>query len=311
MKYSVIIPVYNKNETILDAVASIMAQTSKDFEILIIDDGSTIPVSCVLGQYKNDERVKVIRKKNGGVSSARNAGIKEAKGKYLCFLDADDLWLPNHLSELDRLIKKYGEVAMLVTSHIEHLPNGTEKHCGNIMPDKEHDFKTSNLFKLLTQYSGGIIHTNSVCVNNTVCVNEKILFAEGAVRGEDTDVWFRVALRHDIVFTKEETTIYRREFSTATRDTSFIYSWVFAERLPDIVSDYTIRDDVKKACIKFLDRYWMTCVRESRLDGNKSGAKQYLKKISEHTTKRYFVTWMFAYLPDSLFKKAYALIMRR
>ena len=83
MKYSVIIPVYNKNETILDAVASIMAQTSKDFEILIIDDGSTIPVSCVLEQYKNDERVKVIRKKNGGVSSARNAGIKEAKGKYL------------------------------------------------------------------------------------------------------------------------------------------------------------------------------------------------------------------------------------
>lgn len=200
---------------------------------------------------------------------------------------------------------------MLVTSHIEHLPDGTEKHSGNIMSDKEHDFKTSNLFKLLTQYSGGIINTNSVCVNNTVCVNEKILFAEGAVRGEDTDVWFRVALRHDIVFTKEETTIYRREFSTATRDTSFIYSWVFAERLPDIVSDSTIRDDVKKACIKFLDRYWMTCVRESRLDGNKSGAKQYLKKISEHTTKRYFVTWMFAYLPDSLFKKAYALIMRR
>ena len=135
-----------------------MAQTSKDFEILIIDDGSTIPVSCVLEQYKNDERVKVIRKKNGGVSSARNAGIKEAKGKYLCFLDADDLWLPNHLSELDRLIKKYGEVAMLVTSHIEHLPNGTEKHCGNIMPDKEHDFKTSNLFKLLTQYPAEYSH---------------------------------------------------------------------------------------------------------------------------------------------------------
>ena len=182
MKYSVIIPVYNKNETIRDAVASIMAQTSKDFEILIIDDGSTIPVSCVLEQYKNDKRVRVIRKKNEGVSSARNAGIKEAEGKYLCFLDADDLWLPNHLSELDRLIQKYGDVAMLVTSHIEHLPDGTEKHSGNIMSDKEHDFKTSNLFKLLTQYSGGIIHTNSVCVNNTVCVNEKILFANNIIK---------------------------------------------------------------------------------------------------------------------------------
>ena len=64
MKYSVIIPVYNKNETIRDAVASIMAQTSKDFEILIIDDGSTIPVSCVLEQYKNDKRIRVIRKNN-------------------------------------------------------------------------------------------------------------------------------------------------------------------------------------------------------------------------------------------------------
>lgn len=311
MKYSVIIPVYNKNETIQDAVESVLAQASNDFEILIIDDGSTIPVACVLDQYRKDSRIKVIRKENGGVSSARNTGIREAKGQYLCFLDADDLWLPNHLSTLDRLIQKYDEAAMFVTSHIEHLPDGTEKHSGNILADRENDFKTSNLFDLLTHYSGGIIHTNSVCVNNTVCVNERVMFVEGAVRGEDTDVWFRIALRHDVAFTKEETTIYRRELSTATRNGSFIYSWVFAERQSDIVKDSSIHEDVKKSCVKFLDRYWMTCVRESRLDGNKSGAREYLKKISEHSTTRYFATWLFAYLPDRLFKKAYALIMRR
>lgn len=311
MKYSVIIPVYNKNETIQEAVESILAQTSKDFEVLIIDDGSTIPVSQVLEKYKNDSRIKVIRKENGGVSSARNIAIKKARGQYLCFLDADDVWLPNHLSEIDRLIQKYGDVAMFVTSHIEHMPDGTKRHSGSIMADQDFDFKTKNMFKLLLNYSGSIIHTNSICMNNTVCMNEKILFVEGAVRGEDTDVWFRIALKHDIVFSREETTIYRRELSTATRNGSFIYSWVFAERLPYIVNDPMISADVKKYCIKFLDRYWMTCVRECRLDGDQSMAKNYLKKISEHTTSRYFVTWMFAYLPNSLFRKAYTLIMRR
>ena len=179
------------------------------------------------------------------------------------------------------------------------------------MYDKGQDFRTNNIFSLLTHYSGGIIHTNSVCVNKSVCVNEKILFAECAVRGEDTDFWFRVALRNDVVFTKKETTIYRREFSTATRNTTFIYSWVFAERLSAIKNDPTISNYVKESCVKFLDRYWMTCVRESRLDGDRISAVNYLEKISDCKTKRYLVTWLFAYLPDNLFKKAYSLIMRR
>ncbi len=93
---SIVIPAYNAAQTIKTTVRSVFDQTVQDFEILIVDDGSkdkTIGVAESIG----DSRIKVISQVNGGASSARNRGIKEAKGEYVAFLDADDLWMPNKL----------------------------------------------------------------------------------------------------------------------------------------------------------------------------------------------------------------------
>jgi glycosyltransferase involved in cell wall biosynthesis len=93
---SIVIPAYNAAQTIKTTVRSVFDQTVQDFEILIVDDGSkdkTIGVAESIG----DSRIKVISQVNGGASSARNKGIKEAKGEYVAFLDADDLWMPNKL----------------------------------------------------------------------------------------------------------------------------------------------------------------------------------------------------------------------
>ena len=93
MKYSVIIPLYNRQDTIESCIDSVLNQTYKDYEIIIVDDGSTDDSSKIADNYASRfENIKVIHKENGGLSSARNTGVEIACGEYILFLDSDDLW---------------------------------------------------------------------------------------------------------------------------------------------------------------------------------------------------------------------------
>lgn len=96
-KFSIIIPVYNIEKYIQIAIESILNQKYQDFELIIIDDGSTDKSGEICKQYKNDKRVKLIQKKNQGVSSARNLGLEKATGEYIIFVDGDDYLEPNTL----------------------------------------------------------------------------------------------------------------------------------------------------------------------------------------------------------------------
>jgi glycosyltransferase involved in cell wall biosynthesis len=89
---SVIIPTYNSANYLTQAVDSVLAQTFRDNEILVVDDGSTDETEDVMRRYNSP--VRYIRQKNGGVASARNRGIAESRGRYIAFLDADDTWYP-------------------------------------------------------------------------------------------------------------------------------------------------------------------------------------------------------------------------
>lgn len=98
MKFSVIVPVYNVEKYLSKCLKSILNQTYGDFELILIDDGSTDNSSTICDQYEsNDDRIKVIHKKNGGSSSARNEGIKYSSGDYIIFMDSDDYWASNDL----------------------------------------------------------------------------------------------------------------------------------------------------------------------------------------------------------------------
>lgn len=98
MKFSVIVPVYNVEKYLGKCLASILNQTYRDFELILVDDGSTDNSSRICDYYEsNDDRIKVIHKKNGGLSSARNEGIKYSSGEYIIFVDSDDYWSSNDL----------------------------------------------------------------------------------------------------------------------------------------------------------------------------------------------------------------------
>lgn len=96
---SVIIPAYNAARTILRCVNSVLEQSFKDVECIVIDDGSSDNTAEILGGI-GDERLRYIHKENGGVSSSRNRGLDEAKGEYICFMDADDYQSDQALSQL-------------------------------------------------------------------------------------------------------------------------------------------------------------------------------------------------------------------
>ena len=103
MKYSVIVPIYNREKSIKKCVDSILRQSEKDFELILVDDGSTDNSLNICKDFeKTDNRIIVIHKENGGVSSARNAGIDVARGKYVVFVDSDDYVDNNYLDVFDK-----------------------------------------------------------------------------------------------------------------------------------------------------------------------------------------------------------------
>ena len=94
--FSVIIPAYNAEAFIRNSICSVLAQTVEDFEIVVVDDGSIDHTAAKIKSI-DDFRIRYIYQENAGVSAARNTGIQNARGEYICFLDADDLWKQNHL----------------------------------------------------------------------------------------------------------------------------------------------------------------------------------------------------------------------
>lgn len=301
MRFSVIMPVYNKAATLSAAVSSVLAQTFEDYELIIVNDGSTDDFESVATELKKEKCIRIISQENGGVSVARNTGISKATGEFVCFLDADDLYTEDHLEVLNDLIERYREQSFFATSHMTSYPDGKESRSSDALSAYPDDFLCENLFLLLNTQGDGIINTNCMCISRELLLQENIRFEAGEKIGEDTDLWFRVALRHPIVLTKRPTNVYRREYSTATAKTSNTLSWKFARRLDEIKA-MDIPPEKKAECIKLVDRYKMACSRDLLAVSDKRGAKQILKTV-EYRTAKYVVSRVLCMLPLALSRR--------
>ena len=309
MRFSVIIPVYNKAHTLRRALDSVLVQTYRDFEVIVVDDGSTDDVDRVLASY---HAPRVIHQKNGGVSAARNTGIEAATGDFICFLDADDRYERHHLATLNELIDRYPEADIFVSAHRAEDKDGKaypsavylREHVASLYANEScaarQDFLTDNAIDLLNRYSDAIWHTNSMCLRRSVLEEDKLRFAVGERIGEDTDMWLRFALRHKVALTLEETTVYIRADSTATKNGNSNHDWVFARRECEIMSAEDIRDDVKKSVRCLLDRYFLCCARESAKDGDKKKAHTFLARVKNRCSRVYLASAVFCRLPSPL-----------
>ena len=145
MRFSVVIPVYNKADTILETVRSVLAQSCEDREIVIVDDGSSDALETMLEPVRG--QIRLIRQQNAGVSAARNRGIQESRGEYVCFLDADDLWLPDHLTTLSSAIDARPETRFLSTMYRTTYPDGTMRSKLALLQKKPEQIWIENYFE--------------------------------------------------------------------------------------------------------------------------------------------------------------------
>ena len=104
--FSVVIPLYNKANYIQSCLESVLKQTHKEFEVILVNDGSTDGSEAVVERFQ-DSRIRLVHQENKGASAARNKGVSLAKHEWIALIDADDYWYPNHLEELQNTIEQF------------------------------------------------------------------------------------------------------------------------------------------------------------------------------------------------------------
>lgn len=193
---SVLIPLYNKEKSILATIQSVVNQTYTDFELLIVDDGSTDKGASIAASYP-DTRIRVIRKENGGVSSARNRGIQEAKGEYIALLDADDQWDMKYLEEQIRMVIDYPKAAMWGINFAEMSEGKLIRKLATALPDGYRGY-VENYFQMQGRVSD-LFCSSSVVIRKEVF--DKVgVFDERIKYAEDSDMWLRIIVNYPVAF---------------------------------------------------------------------------------------------------------------
>ena len=190
---SVIIPIYKVEDYLERCVNSVLKQDYKDIEVILVDDGSPDRCPQICDEFaKVDNRVRVIHKKNGGLSSARNKGIEVAKGKYLAFLDSDDQWVEGALKILmDDLL--YSGVDMLMFRSKSLYPDGTmmERNDGNVFRSDIAKYNRIDLYNLLIK-NGNMHEQAGTHFVRTDFIKKNNLYFKEDILGEDTEWMFRI-----------------------------------------------------------------------------------------------------------------------
>lgn len=125
MLISVVIPLYNKAHTICNTLNTVIYQTYQDFEVIIVNDGSTDDSVAVVEKNFNDSRIRIVNQDNAGVSAARNKGVDESKGEWIAFLDGDDEWHPYYLATMADLINKYPKAGLFLCGGLVQNADGS------------------------------------------------------------------------------------------------------------------------------------------------------------------------------------------
>ena len=222
-RFSVIMPLYNKERYVKKAIESVIAQTYRDFELIIIDDGSTdnslsvvrelieIKPKIQIGEGDAQNNIILISQPNSGVAAARNNGVAKSKGEYVCFLDADDWWEVEMLEEMDRLIQEYPDAGLYATNYVYYKPGKTHVAL---------NFKRGYM-----NYPEAYLHSDAMPVCTiAACMPRKVFdeiggFPEGIKLGEDFLLWAKTALHYKVAFCEKALAYYNNDVPASLRAT--------------------------------------------------------------------------------------------
>ena len=194
VKVSVIMPAYNSEVYIRESIDSVLAQTFADFELIVVDDGSTDTTAAIVESY-TDSRIRLIRQPNRGVSEARNTGIEAARGQYITFLDSDDLYYPDFLKTLHRLIQSnQTEMAFSNYSESDRAEDMQKTDVNKIRCFIKDKLSGTRILTSDSQIDGLPVHINSVMISKKLIEQYHLRFIPGVRMYEDGNFLFKAFL---------------------------------------------------------------------------------------------------------------------
>ena len=256
--FSIVIPLYNKEKYILDALQSVLNQTFENYEVIVVEDASTDKSQEVISTLKSEKVTVIKHDTNKGLSASRNTGIKNAKSNYIAFLDADDFWKDNYLEELFLLINSYPKAKLFATNYEELYQNDTILLPSNNSKNLEEKTIIHNFFEI--SLAQPLYCPSSFCVEKSVF--ETIGFYNESIRfGEDVDFNIRANLSYQLAYTKKPLVRY-----TMLSENQITQSLISGK----IITDFDFFDTKKtsKSVKKYLDFHRYIMAKHYKTENN-------------------------------------------
>lgn len=279
---SIVIPLYNKEKYINRALQSIMAQSYNNYEVIVVDDGSTDTGPQIVKEI-NDPRFRLIQQSNAGVSAARNRGIDDAKGDLIAFLDADDEWRPGFLDTINNLRNKFPDAGLYACAYCTFLPGG------KIEDHQEGDLDSGSQEKILLNYfksannGEAALHISAVVVPK--CIVEEVGgFLVGERLGEDLEFFTKVAIKYPVAYSELTGVIYYRDIEdSAVNSNIMVTSLPFIITARRNINDGFIDINMVSDLLDYIAIHQLWIIRRDVLTGNLGSARIMLSDC--HTSK--------------------------
>lgn len=273
-KFSVVISVFNKEKYIADTLKSVLAQTFTDFEVVILNDGSTDNSEAEILKF-NDPRIRYFSKENRGASAARNFTIQQAEANYIALMDADDYWYPFYLEEQNRLLNEFPYESIFATA--------TEI--------KRNKKTFQNSYSIQTIENGAIVvdyfeasQLDSVLLSISTVLKKSVFENVGwydpkIKSGEDTDLYVRIGLKYKVVFSPKVCATY------VVRKNSLFLSVKNLEEKANFEA-YEIFEKKNADLKKFLDLNRYSLCILAKMEGNKEAFQKNFQKINQENLSK-------------------------
>jgi glycosyltransferase involved in cell wall biosynthesis len=288
--FSVVITVFNKENYIQETIKSVLNQSFVDFEVIIVNDGSTDSSESKILEIQ-DKRIQYFYKNNEGAGSARNFGIEKSNCDYICFLDGDDIWKENHLEVLYKLINKFPNAGLYASRYHLIFKN-------NHIYTPIFDGIVDNYEGVISDYFLSSMNY-PVATSSSIAVPRKVFESIGNFKtyissGQDTDMWIRITVLLPIVISNQVTASYLHFIDDSLSKTN-----ILTKKIKPF-EEYKNWEDKNISLKKYLDKYRKEYALKYKMAGENNKAKELYNQTAKENIDNTF--WVLFHLPTKVLK---------
>ena len=283
VKVSVIIPTYNRENLVDKAIKSVLKQTYRNYEVIIIDDGSTDNTEKVVKNFHHPQIHYIKHADNRGVSAARNTGIRNCCGEYIAFLDSDDEWMPEKLNKQMKIFEKAPSKVGAVYTGNYYIDKISEKITKVYIPRKK-----GHIYEDILR-GEGTLYISTLLVRKE-CFTKAGLFDEDFPAREDLDMWIRISKHYQFVYVKDVLVICRTNHIQMTKN-----SKILIEGAKKIQTKYA--EELKIRPYSYSVRFFYLGNKLCHIGKIKEGQRYFIKAIKIYP----FCFKYYVYMLSSLF----------